>query len=46
MALRKAHVADLRERAVAMVFELRAETWNPVTNSTVDLLLTMNAGFV
>jgi transposase len=28
MASRKAHPAELRERAVAMVFELRAETGN------------------
>ena len=29
MASRKKHPAELRERAVAMVFELRAETGNP-----------------
>jgi transposase len=29
MATRKQHPAELRERAVAMVFELRAESGNP-----------------
>ena len=29
MASRKQHPAELRERAVAMVFELRAESGNP-----------------